>query len=200
MVYNKTLKREIPVGWDDTNLFRIARYFNGLPIKKYRATGDDYLPVIKIREMNDGINSNTEKARIDIPREAIIDDGDILFSWSATLDVKIWSQGKGVLNQHIFKVTSDKYPKSFYYYELRNYLQHFKMMADLRKTTMGHITLDHLKQAYICLPPILLIEQLNRMIEPLFDKQLFLEKENRSLIKLRDWLLPMLMNGQIAIK
>lgn len=199
MVYNKSLKREIPEDWEQATLWNIAKYYNGLAMQKYRPTGNDYLPVIKIREMNNGISTDTEKARTDIPKAAIIDDGDLLFSWSATLDVKVWSQGRGALNQHIFKVTSDDYPQSFYYFELMNYLSHFKMMADLRKTTMGHITLEHLKQANIVLPPIEIIKKLDENLKPIFKQSLVLKKENNSLIELRDWLLPMLMNGQVTI-
>ena len=200
MTYNAILKREIPVEWNTSTLWNIAKYTNGLPMQKYREDSDIYLPVIKIREMNNGIDADTERARVDIPEAAVINDGDVLFSWSATLDVKIWSQGKGALNQHIFKVSSDIYPKSFYYFELLNYLKHFKMIADLRKTTMGHITLDHLKQAYICLPPLFLLEEFNSKVHDIFQQHLLLEKENRSLIKLRDWLLPMLMNEQVKVK
>lgn len=199
MVYNVTLKRKIPDGWRDDSLWEIARYFNGLAMQKFRPVGCDYLPVIKIKEMGEGISDSTEKARPDIPQEAIIDDGDVLFSWSATLDVKIWSQGKGALNQHIFKVTSDKYPKTFYYFELLRYLEHFKMMAEKRKTTMGHITQDHLKQSRICIPPNELIYRAHEKIEPIFKKHLLHEKENQHLAKLRDWLLPMLMNGQVTV-
>lgn len=200
MVYNETLEREIPEGWEQATLWDIAKYYNGLAMQKYRPTGNDYLPVIKIREMNNGISLDTEKASIDIPKAAIVNDGDLLFSWSATLDVKIWSQGKGALNQHIFKVTSDDYPQSFYYFELMNYLTHFKMMADMRKTTMGHITLEHLKQANIVLPPIDLIKKLDEKLRSIFEHSLVLKKENNSLVELRDWLLPMLMNGQVTVK
>jgi len=200
MVYNPTLKREIPAGWEVSSLWSIAKYYNGLALQKHRPTNEQFLPVIKIREMNEGFSDNTEKASINIPEEAIVSDGDVLFSWSATLDIKIWAQGRGALNQHIFKVTSNKYPKSFYYFELINYLNHFKMMAELRKTTMGHITLDHLKQAKICLPPVQLQEQIEQIINPIFGKHLLLEKENQYLRNIRDWLLPMLMNGQVTVK
>lgn len=199
MVYNKVLKREIPEEWGQATLWDIAKYYNGLAMQKYRPTGDNYLPVIKIREMNNGISPDTEKARIDIPNAAIVNDGDLLFSWSATLDVKIWSQGKGALNQHIFKVTSDDYPQTFYYFELMNYLSHFKMMAEMRKTTMGHITLEHLKQANIVLPPIDIINKLDEKLKPIFEHILVLKKESNGLVELRDWLLPMLMNGQVTI-
>ena len=199
MVYNTTLKREIPEGWNSGSLWEVARYFNGLAMQKLRPIGSDYLPVIKIKEMGEGISDSTEKARPDIPQEAIIDDGDVLFSWSATLDVKIWSGGKGALNQHIFKVTSDKYPKIFYYFELLAYLSHFKMMAEKRKTTMGHITQDHLKQSRISIPPIELLSRAHEKINPILQKHLLHEKENQQLTQLRDWLLPLLMNGQVTV-
>jgi type I restriction enzyme S subunit len=136
MVYSKELKREIPEGWEIDSLWNIATYFNGLAMQKHRPTNDNKLRVIKIKEMNEGFGDYTEYAKADVLKEAIINNGDILFSWSASLDVIIWDKGIGALNQHIFKVSSKKYPRSFYYYELINYLKHFKMMADLRKTTM----------------------------------------------------------------
>lgn len=201
MVYNKTLKREIPEGWEVKSLYSIADFINGLACQKYRPENesDDFLPVIKIREMNDGISSNTEKVKIDIPEKNKIDDGDILFSWSATLDVKIWTQGKGGLNQHIFKVISKDYPKSFYYFELLNYLEHFKMMAELRKTTMGHITIDHLKTSLIAIPSKELILKMDTKLTPILNKIISNKKQNQELAQLRDWLLPMLMNGQVTV-
>ena len=201
MVYNKVLKREIPEGWKVKNLYEIADYINGLACQKYRPTNENnFLPVIKIREMNEGISSNTEKVRIDIPEKYIIYDGDVLFSWSASLDVKIWVGGKGGLNQHIFKVKSDKFPMSFYFFELKNYLQHFKMMAELRKTTMGHITINHLKDSYISIPTIVLIEKLDIQLRGIIENIVSSKKQIQHLQSLRDWLLPMLMNGQISVE
>ncbi len=199
MVYNETLKREIPDGWQDDSLWNIADYFNGLAMQKHRPISSDYLRVIKIKEMTEGFSDKTEKAKATIPSKAVVNDGDVLFSWSATLLVQIWSQGVGALNQHIFKVTSKKYPKTFYYYELRNYLNHFKMMAEKRKTTMGHITQEHLKQSRIVIPKKDLIEVMDTQLKPIFQKQMMLEKENQQLTQLRDWLLPMLMNGQVTV-
>jgi len=202
MSWNDELKREIPDSkeWRVGTLLDIADYANGLPCQKFRPTGEGFLHVIKIREMNEGFSANTEFVRTDIPGKAIIENGDILFSWSASLEVKIWTGGKGALNQHIFKVTSENYPKSFYYNQLLNYLQHFKMMAENRKTTMGHITQEHLKQSRIVIPPKELTLNLDKIIAPLFMKKINNEIENQQLASLRDWLLPMLMNGQVKVK
>ena len=202
MVYHPELKREIPEGWGVDSLWNIANFYNGLAMQKYRpdTNEDDYVPVIKIREMMNGFSKDTERARLDIPSEAVVDRGDILFSWSATLEVIIWGKEKGALNQHIFKVTSDTYPKSFIYFELKSYLKVFKAIAELRKTTMGHITQDHLKQAKIVVPPIELISKLDAKLQPIMLKQQILENQNQELTQLRDWLLPMLMNGQVKVE
>ncbi|MFC0515369.1 restriction endonuclease subunit S [Mucilaginibacter angelicae] len=200
MVYEDILKRQIPKGWEVKSLLDIANFVNGLACQKYRPVDDNFLPVIKIREMNDGISQNTEKVRKDIPSKYIINDGDLLFSWSASLDVKIWSEGIGGLNQHIFKVTSSTYPQTYYYFELLNYLRHFKMMADLRKTTMGHITQEHLRDSKILVPSLYIINKLDEQLNPIFKKILVTKKQSQKLAALRDWLLPMLMNGQVTVK
>jgi len=201
MVWNEEMKRDIPNNsdWKVGTLLDIADFYNGLPCQKFRPTNENFLRVIKIREMNEGFTDSSEFVRPTIPEKSIINNGDVLFSWSASLDVKIWSGGKGALNQHIFKVTSGQYPVSFYYFQLRNYLNHFKMMAENRKTTMGHITQDHLIQSRIVIPPNDLVKQLDNVISPLLKKKVANEVENQKLIELRDWLLPMLINGQVQI-
>jgi len=200
MVWNEELKRVIPERWKVKTLLDIAIFTNGLACQKYRPNeNEDSYRVIKIQEMGTGYTENSEFVSTNIPEKVVINNGDILFSWSATLDVKIWTGGKGALNQHIFKVTSNDFPKSYYYFELLNYLQHFKMQAELRKTTMGHITQDHLRQSRITIPSLDLINKLDQIINPLLEKKVKLEEENQELASLRDWLLPMLMNGQVMV-
>lgn len=199
MAWNDDLKREIPVGWATGTLLDIAEYTNGIPCQKYRPVNLEILKVIKIREMHEGFTEETELVRADIPNKVIVEDGDILFSWSASLEVQIWSKGRGALNQHIFKVTSDRYPKSFYYFQLLNYLKHFKMMAENRKTTMGHITQEHLEQSRIVIPPEDLTTLLEEKVSPIFATLVNNEIESQKLSELRDWLLPMLMNGQVKV-
>jgi len=200
MVFNEELKRLIPESWVVDTLLEIANFQNGLACQKYRPINSDFLRVIKIKDMKEGFSAKTEKVRPDVPDKIKIFNGDILFSWSASLEVIQWSGGKGALNQHIFKVTSEKYPKSYYYFELLNYLQHFKMMAELRKTTMGHITQEHLKQSRIVIPPKKTINKLESVINPILEKVNKNKIENQKLAELRDWLLPMLMNGQVTVK
>ena len=202
MVWYDQMKRESPKGCNVGNLFDIAEFINGLACQKYRPSeGEASLPVIKITEMHDGITDNTERVSINIPTKNKIADGDILFSWSATLEVMYWFGGNGGLNQHIFKVEPKKdFSQDYIYHQLSAYVINFVKMAEARKTTMGHITSDHLQQSRIVLPPKKYIDDFTKVIKPIHEKLGKAQQENRELTKLRDWLLPMLMNGQATIK
>ena len=201
MVWNDKLKREIPKGWHCGTLLDIAEYTNGLACQKYRPTDDNKLPVIKIKEMHDGLSVDTEWVKADIPDEVKVFDGDVLFSWSASLEVMLWAYGNGGLNQHIFKVTSKNgYPRSFYFYQLVHYIGVFKQMAEARKTTMGHITQDHLRQSTIVLPPdVDIANKLEEKLCPIFDAIVKNSQEIMTLTKQRDEVLPLLMNGQASV-
>ncbi|MDD3076447.1 MAG: restriction endonuclease subunit S [Proteiniphilum sp.] len=201
MVWDDKLKREIPEGWHCGTLLDIAQYTNGLACQKFRPIDENKLPVIKIKEMHDGISSETEFVKSDIPESVKVYDGDVLFSWSASLEVMLWAYGNGGLNQHIFKVTSNNgYPRSFYFYQLIDYIGNFKRMAEARKTTMGHITQDHLKQSTIALPPNTdIANKLEERLSPVFDAIINNSQESMNLIKQRDELLPLLMNGQVSV-
>ena len=202
MVWNEKLKREIPEEWHCGNLFEIATFTNGLACQKFRPKDDEVpLPVIKIREMHDGISSDTEEVSPNIPELVKVYNGDVLFSWSASLEVMLWACGLGGLNQHIFKVTSaNDFPKSFYYFQLLNYVDVFKKMAEARKTTMGHITQDHLQQSTIAIPDNKdIVDKFEKRISPIFAQMVKLQEEIQQLSKQRDELLPLLMNGQVSV-
>ena len=201
MVWNEKLKRKIPNGWYCGTLLDIAEYTNGLACQRFRPIDDNKLPVIKIKEMHDGLSSETEWVRSDIPESVKVYDGDVLFSWSASLEVMLWAYGSGGLNQHIFKVTSKNgFPRSFYFYQLIDYIGNFKRMAEARKTTMGHITQDHLKQSTIALPQnVDIANELEKRLCPIFDTIVRNSQEIMNLTKQHDELLPLLMNGQASV-
>ena len=201
MAYNAELKREIPAGWEVGNLYEIADYINGLACQNFRPkVYEESLPVIKIREMNEGITKDTEQVSINIPEKYKINNGDILFSWSATLEVMVWNGGKGGLNQHIFKVMPKNYfPHEYVYQQLDRYVVNFQKQAEARKTTMGHITSEHINQSRVVLPPEETVQVFTQKVKTLSKMQSNLKAENLKLASLRDRLLPLLMNGQVEI-
>ncbi len=201
MFYNAALKREIPDGWEVGNLYEIADYINGLACQNFRPkVYEESLPVIKIREMNEGITKDTEQVSINIPEKYKINNGDILFSWSATLEVMVWNGGKGGLNQHIFKVMPKNYfSHEYVYQQLDRYVVNFQKQAEARKTTMGHITSEHINQSRVVLPPEETVQVFTQKVKTLSKMQSNLKAENLKLASLRDSLLPLLMNGQVEI-
>ncbi len=182
-----------------SNLSSIANYKNGLAMQKYRPENEIGLPVIKIKEMNSGISAETERCKSDIDPEVIINNGDVLFAWSGTLCMTIWDSGKAGLNQHIFKVTSDKYPKWFYYFWTLKHLDKFIQIAAGKATTMGHIKRGELDFSEVLIPSSEELNKMNQIMSPMLDKYIENKLENKTLEQLRDTLLPKLMNGEIDL-
>lgn len=151
--------------------------------------------------MHEGIGKDTEFVSANIPTRHKIHDGDLLFSWSASLETLIWCGGNGGLNQHIFKVIpKDGYSTEYVYRQISTYLINFAKMAESRKTTMGHITSDHLKQSRVVLPNQSVLISFAGIITPCFQQRIVLQKNIRKMTSLRDSLLPLLMNGQVVVK
>ena len=203
LTYNPILKKNIPIGWHCGNLLEIANFTNGLACQNHRpAQGEKGLPVIKIKEMHEGFSDDTEFVSENISESVKVHNGDILFSWSASLEVMIWAKGEGGLNQHIFKVTpKEGYSKIYCYFQLLYYVDIFKKIADARKTTMGHITQDHLQQSTIAIPDDLsIVKDFENRVKPIFDLIINNQTEIASLTTYRDALLPLLMNGQVEVK
>lgn len=190
----------IPEGWRIENLDNIANYLNGLAMQKHRSETEEYLPVIKIRELNQGFTDvNSDKASVNILKQYVIQDGDIIFSWSGTLTVKIWSGGIGGLNQHLFKVTSNKYNRWFYYLWTLQHLNRFRAIAKDKATTMGHIRRGHLSESKVLIPKESDMRILDGIMNPIFEQMLEISVQNRNLRAIRDTLLPKLMSGEIRV-
>lgn len=200
ILFRQWFVEEVKDDWIEKPLDQIAEYLNGLALQKFPPiSGEPVLPAIKIREMNQGITDSTDIVSGNIPDKYIIDDGDILFSWSGSLDVIIWSGGKGALNQHLFKVSSSEYPKWLIYFATRMFLPEFRDIANDKATTMGHIQRAHLTQSTLKIPHKEDIQRFDEIISGLFDKIIINKKQISVLETTRDTLLPKLMNGTVRV-
>ena len=190
----------MPSDWKTGSLLDIANYLNGLPMQKFRpAVGDAGLPVLKIKELRQGFcDSSSELCSQNIQPQYMVRDGDVVFSWSGSLLVDFWCGGDCGLNQHLFKVSSAKYDKWFYYVWTRHYLDSFIAAAADRATTMGHIMREHLKNAEVLIPEESDYGELRKLMAPLHDKIILNRIESRKLALLRDALLPRLMSGELS--
>lgn len=191
----------IPKGWRVESLDKVADYLNGLAMQKYRPSENEKgIPVLKIKELRQGkTDENSDICTENIDNQYIVRDGDIIFSWSGTLLVDVWCGGKCGLNQHLFKVTSKKFEKWFYYHWTRFYLEKFMRIAESKATTMGHIKRKDLSDSKVLIPTEIVYEKINSIMEPLLEKQINTKIQSTRLVKIRDSLLPKLMSGEIRV-
>ncbi len=189
---------EIPEGWEVKPLDEIAKFQNGLALQKFRPTGNENrLPVVKISQLRNGHAEGAEWAIDSINPDCIIDDGDVVFSWSGSLLVKVWRGGRAALNQHLFKVTSTQYPKWFYLKCTELHLAEFQEIAAGKATTMGHIKREHLKSAKCVVPNQEIFSAVDGIFSKLLARQNSADLQSRSLAAQRKVLLPKLVGGKV---
>ena len=192
----------IPKGWTTISLSKMADYLNGLAMQKFRPLqGEKGLPVLKIKELGqDSCNETSELCSPSLVNEKyIVNDGDVIFSWSGTLLVKIWCGGVCGLNQHLFKVTSEKYPKWFIYLWTKYHLDRFIRIAKDKAVTMGHIKRGELDTSFAIVPNEEKMKEIDGLMASLIEQIIANNIEIHHLTTLRDTLLPKLMSGEIDV-
>jgi type I restriction enzyme S subunit len=196
----------IPTGWDALPLYDTAQWVNGAAFKNEDfCTAGVGLPVIKIGELKDGIGAQTKWCQRDAAPEKIIDTGDLVYSWSGSPDTSLeaflWSGGRGLLNQHIFKVISPTAAEKRFVYYLLQYLRPVLVETARNKQTtgLGHVTIADMKRLLVCMPSKAVLAAFDRTVTPIFDKAFTNTLESRTLATLRDTLLPKLLSGEISV-
>ena len=144
-------------------LGEVAEFINGRAFKPSEWVSSG-LPIIRIQNLtNDEAAFNYSDKEVEA--KYYVKDGDLLVSWSATLDVFIWNRGDAILNQHIFKVVPDasKISKKFLFYALKHIMD--ELRAQTHGATMKHITRKPFEQTKIYLPPIPEQERIVRLLD-----------------------------------
>ena len=193
-----TIVDGVPEGWRRSSMSDIADYLNGYAFKP-DDWNDKGKPIIKIKEMNEGITTSTPRNDgSTIPEKYNITAGDILFSWSATLTTMIWDSEDGLLNQHLFKVTPNKgICREYVLQSILKTLDEFKNLTT--GSTMRHIQRGKLKEVFVNLPSQEIMGMFASVAEVYREKILKLQKQNSALKEACDRLLPKLMSGEIEV-
>ena len=180
----------LPEGWRIDFLYNIGKFTNGLACQNFTECGNGYIPVLKIRELNQGFADDTSD-RVDdsFPKSHIIEYGDLIFAWSATLLVKYWASDTIALNQHLFKVTSEDYPQWFLYFGIKQHIAAWRNLISAKATSMGHIKIEDLQHAAVYIPNNEQLETVDKKISPLMDMMVLTNKENLKLLKTKNLLL-----------
>ena len=188
----------LPEGWSEKSMEEIADYLNGYAFKPsdWKVKGK---PIIKIKELNEGITKDTPRnPGDDIPEKYIVRSGDIVFSWSATLAAKIWDAEEGLLNQHLFKVTPNSgIGREFVLQSIRNALKEFDNLTT--GSTMKHIQRGKLSQVFVKVPSHVIMEKFELLADEAREQILLLNRKINLLTEARDRLLPKLMSGEIEV-
>jgi len=190
---------EIPKGWAVKGLDETADFLNGLALQMFPPRDGHSIPVIKIAQLRAGNTQGADAASANLDARYVVEDGDVLFSWSGSLECVLWTGGLGALNQHLFKVTSAFYPKWFYYCWIQHHLGSFREIAAGKATTMGHIQRHHLSDAKVVVPRRTSLDAIDKILSPILRQLVQLRLESRTLAALRDTLLPKLLSGDVPV-
>jgi type I restriction enzyme, S subunit len=190
---------DIPEGWEVKPFSAIASYVNGYPFKPAQL-GTEGKPIIKIKELKAGVVADTPRNLGDgIPEKYNIHDGDVLFSWSADLDTYLWMGGEGLLNQHLFNVVPfDGISRAFCFHALKGSMPRFRALS--LGATMHHIKRSALEQVFTLLPPAVVRNRFETLVEPMHQQLITLTKHVQNLRRTRDLLLPRLLSGDVKLK
>lgn len=131
--------RLVPNGWTTARVGDVATYVNGLAFKP-RDWTEDGTPIIRIQNLTDPTKEYNKTTRT-VPDSLVVRSGDILVSWSATLDAFFWKGPDAVLNQHIFRVIPryEVVHKRYLFWALKQVIQEMWASEHTHGSTMRHI-------------------------------------------------------------
>ena len=208
MVYNATLKREIPEGWADGTLDDLGRIVGGSTpstskSENFTTAG---IPWITPNDLSDNKNNkfitrgsqDVTEAGIKNASLKLYPSGTVLMSSRAPIGYMAIARNELTTNQG-FKsfIPNNGYSTAYIYYTVKRSLKTIAQYAS--GSTFKEVSATVLKTVKVPLPDSDTVDEFTKMVEPIFSRQDKLELENQQLAELRDWLLPMLMNGQVTV-
>lgn len=205
MVYNATLKREIPEGWEAGNILKIASLLGGgTPSKKENAYWSGDIPFFTPSDADDNIfklqtADNITEVGLKNCSSKLFEKGTIFITARGSVGKIAIVAINMAMNQSCYALKPNKNVNYAYLYYCTQHLTHY-LKVKSSGSVFNSIVSNDINLTPIAIPPINLIEQFGKTAIPMFEKILTNTKQNQQLAQLRDWLLPMLMNGQVKIK
>ena len=206
MVYNETLKRDIPKGWEVKKLSEIAKTGSGgtpkSTVKEYYQDGT--IPWINSGEVNNSIIVQTsnfitglglkESSAKLFPKNTIL-----LAMYGATAGKASLLTFEATTNQAICAIMPND--EKYLIFLKTKLEQMYNYLVNLSSgSARDNLSQDKIKELQISIPTDELLEKFHLATRTMYEKIIVNSKENSELIKLRDWLLPMLMNGQVTVQ
>ena len=199
MVWNDRLKREIPEGWSAQPLFDVASVLYGYPFKTELFTENEKdLPVIRIRDILD--NTFSAYSSEPIHGKYLTQKGDLLIGMDGNFHLNYWHRDGDGVNQRVVRIRSCTSTLSNIQLklELAPYIKMREM--SVTRSTVGHLGDKDFKERYIVVAPETSTFNPAKALNALLERMTSLVAETQKLTKQRDFLLPLLMNGQVQVK
>lgn len=207
MVYSPELKREIPEGWGVETLKDLeSKIITGKTPS--RANSDNFggeIPFITIGDIRGNtFIYNTSETLTDlgasVQQNKYLPEGSLCVSCIATVGeigfTTEWSHTNQQINSIVFEDETNRY---YLYFALKNYFENANASAKTGNT-FANMNKEDFSGIRIILPRNEIKNNFHKMTEPYFAQIKCLQGQNKELTQLRDWLLPMLMNGQVYIR
>jgi len=206
MVWNEELKREIPKGWEVDKINTKVKIGSGFPFDSDDYCNDGKYKIITIKNVQDGSldTSTIDKIKF-IPEKTndfcVLKIGDVLMSLTGNVGrMCLVDQENLLLNQRVGKLIGGK---DFVIYTYL-FFQRPENQARLNKISGGSSQsnlspIDAVKD-FFAIPPKQILDNFSKIITPIFDQMVKNKQENQKLSEIRDFLLPMLMNGQVVVR
>ena len=211
MVYSETLKREIPEGWEASNLEKIAKLIRGVSYNKgdiEEKLKSDNIRILRATNIT-GNQLDLENPIIVskkfVNEEQILNKFDILMTMSSgSIDhigknAFYYFEEKVSFGAFCAKLKANEYFRYFLYLFMQSPFVNATIKNECLGTNINNLNGTMVNSFKTIIPDKNILEKFNQIVEPLFDKIGNNLKQNQELSALRDWLLPMLMNGQVKV-
>jgi type I restriction enzyme S subunit len=204
MVYNPTLKREIPAGWQDSNILAVADLLGGgTPTKKKPEYWNGTIPFFTPTDADGTIfKFSTEDY---ITKEGLKNSSTKLFEEKTIFITARGSVGKLVLagtkmamNQSCYALRAKTgISHTYLFFLAKELIHHLEVKSS--GSVFDSIVSSDIEFTILTIPDSSIIKKFASVAEPAFKRIANNARENQQLTQLRDWLLPMLMNGQVSV-
>lgn len=197
MEWNDQLKREIPKGWGVKSIIDEFDVCCGYPFDTTKFTEDeDGIPIIRIRDILE--NTISAKTLEIVDEKYKVNRGDLIVGMDGNFHMNFWSGHSALLNQRCFKISSLGYSVLIAYFSAKPYIK--AREKNVTRTTVGHLSADDVQALSVLVPTEPEKQKFSAIFDDILNKICQTRSENEELTKLRDWLLPMLMNGQARVE
>ena len=200
MVYNEELKREIPEGWESGRLGDLGKVSMCKRVMKHETSPNEEIPFFKISTFGGVADTFISKELFESYRDkySYPKPGDILISAAGTIGKTVIFDGDLSYFQDSNIVWIDnnetKVTNSLLYCFYKT-----EPWVATNGSTIKRLYNDNIRNIKICFPSSGVLDHFSMLVGSFIKKQQQIEKENQKLAELRDWLLPMLMNGQVKV-